>query len=226
MKFTAPLRVLLVEPSQSQRELASSLLGCAEIEVQTAGCGPDAILLADRFRPQVILTELILPGFSGLELIRRCKARQKEVIIWVLTAATGDWAAQAALSAGADFIFYKPVCFPELRRHLSRQIKADPADRLTDALTRLGLPSHWVGFHQTIRCLQLLSGPDGKDLLLKELYIQIAQEEGCSSASAAKNVERAVRLLRTSPLLPPDLSSALSNRDFLFSLAQGAIIPL
>lgn len=221
-----PLRVLLVEPSQSQRELASIFLGQTGLEVRSAGRGPEAVMLAEDFRPQVILTELILPGFSGLELIRRCKARQKEVIIWVLTSATGTWAAQAALSAGADFIFYKPVCFPELRRHLERLRKADPVDRLADALARLGLPDHWTGFHQTLRCLQLLSGPDGKDLLLKELYIQIAREEGCSPASAAKNVERAVRLLRASPLLPPGLSPELSNKDFLFSLSQGAIIPL
>lgn len=226
MTAPAPLRVLLAEPSQSQRELASFFLGQAGLDVRTAGRGPEAIALAEAFRPQVLLTELILPGFSGLELIRRCKVRYQDVIIWVLTSATGDWAAQAALSAGADFIFYKPVCFPELRRHLARLEKSDPADRLTDALTRLGLPGHWAGFHQTLRCLQLLSGPEGKDLLLKEFYIQIAREEGCSPASAAKNVERAVRLLRASPLLPPGLSPELSNKDFLFSLSQGAIIPL
>lgn len=226
MKSAPPLRVLLTEPSQSQRELASVFLRQAGLEVRAAGQGPEAMVLAEAFRPHVILTELILPGFSGLELIRRCKARYKDVIIWVLTSATGTWAAQAALSAEADFIFYKPVCFPELIRHLERLRKSDPTDRMADALTRLGLPGHWTGFHQTLRCLQLLSGPDGKDLLLKELYIQIAREEGCSPASAAKNVERAVRLLRASPLLSSNPSPGFSNRDFLFSLAQGAIIPL
>lgn len=194
------------------------------MEVCTAASGPVALDLADRFHPHIILTELILPGFSGLELIHRCRARQDNTPIWVVTAASGTWAAQAALNAGANFLFYKPVCWPEVTRHLWQQIGVHPLDHLESTLLRLGLPRHRAGFSQTIRCARLLA--TGECVMLKEAYIQIAREEGCSPDAVAKNVERSVRLLRASPLLSDRLPEGGSCKDFLLSLARGAIIPL
>ncbi|MDE6108230.1 MAG: response regulator [Oscillospiraceae bacterium] len=218
------LRVLLLEPSPGQRELARALLESGGIEVCTAATGPEALDLADSFRPHTILTELILPGFSGLEFIHRYRSRQGAAKVWVVTAASGTWAAEAALSAGADFLFYKPVYWPELIRQLRRQTDAEAPGFLEDALLRLGLPRSWAGFSQTARCARLLYADPGA--LLKALYIQIAREEGSSPDAVSRNIQRCIKLLRASPLLPPGLPPDLSGKDFLLSLARGAIIPL
>lgn len=218
------LRVLLVEPAPRQRELAQIVLERNGMEVRSAVSGPEALDLAGTFRPHVIFTELILSGFSGLELIRRYRAQQGKAVILAVTAASGQWASQAALDAGTDFIFPKPVFWPEVLRHLWRQMGADPLDRLEDALLRLGLPRQWAGFDQTLRCARLLAA--GKCVLLKEAYIQVAREEGCSPGAVSRNVERCIKRLRASPFLPPDLSPSLSGKDFLLFLARDAIIPL
>lgn len=224
MTSAAPLRVLLVEPSPQQRALACTLLRDSGMEVRSAADGREALALAGSFYPHVILTELILPFFSGLELIHRYRSRQGDALVWVVTGASGAWAHRAALEAGADFIFCKPVCWPELIRHLRRQAGGDPLDHLDSALARLGLPRQWTGFAQTARCARLLA--TGSCGLLKEAYIQIAREEKTSPAAVARNVERSIKLLRASPLLPDHLPRDLSGKDFLLSLAQGAIIPL
>lgn len=70
-----PRRILLVEPSAQQRMLSSALLEGAGLEVITAADGPEGLSLALSRHPDMILTELILSGFSGLELIRRCRLR-------------------------------------------------------------------------------------------------------------------------------------------------------
>lgn len=218
------LRVLLVEPAAIQRELARALLEGGGMEVCSAASGPEALELAGSLHPHMILTELILPGFSGLELIHRYRARQGSAPIWVITVASGQWASQAALDAGADFLFYKPVCWPEVIRHLWQQAGSDPLDHLENTLLRLGLPRRWAGFGQTLRCARFLA--TGKCVMLKEAYIQIAREDHCSPHAVAKNVERSVQLLRASPLLSPDPPGGGSCKDFLLSLARGAIIPL
>lgn len=218
------LRVLLAEPSPQQRALACSLLRDSGMEVRSTASGPEALSLAESFHPHVILTELILPGFSGLELIHRCRARQGNAPIWVVTSASGQWATEAALSAGADFLFYKPVCWPEVIRHLRRQADADPLEYLEDTFLRLGLPRHWAGFSQTLRCARLLATEEC--VLLKEAYIQIAREDSCSPDAVSRNVERCIKRLRASPLLPDRLPPMPSGKDFLLSLARGAIIPL
>lgn len=224
MKPDPALRVLLVEPAPRQRELARVVLERNGMEVCTALSGPEALDLAGSFHPHAILTELILSGFSGLELIHRYRAQQGKAVILVVTSATGQWASQAALDAGADFLFSKPVCWPEVLRHLWRQMGAHPLDHLEDALIRLGLPRHWAGFDQTLRCTRLLA--TGECLLLKEAYIQIARETGCSPTAVSRNVERCIRRLRASPLLPSHLPPSLLGKDFLLFLARGAIIPL
>lgn len=217
-------RVLLLGPSPGQRELAGTLLENGGVEVSPAATGLEALDLAQRFHPHVILTELILPGFSGLEFIHRYRSRQGRAKVWVVTAASGTWATEAALDAGADFLFYKPVYWPELIRQLRRQVGADPLVFLEDALLRLGLPRSWSGFSQTARCARLLYADP--DALLKELYIQIAREDGSSPDAVSRNIERCICRLRSSPVLPSHLPPELSGKDFLLSLAQGAIIPL
>ncbi len=194
------------------------------MQAAAAASGPEALALAEDFQPHVILTELILPGFSGLELIRRCRSRQDSARIWVVTAASGGWATRAALNAGADFLFYKPICWPELIRHLRDHAGNDPLAHVENALCRLGLPRFWAGFSQTARCVRLLAGGDCE--LLKEAYILIAREDRTSPTAVARNVERCVGFLRTSPLLPPDFPKDLPGKDFLLSLGQAAIIPL
>lgn len=224
MSADQPFRVLLSDPSSQHRELALSFLHAGGIQTAVAASGPEALALAENFQPHVILTELILPGFSGLELIRRCRARRDAARIWVVTAASGGWATQAALSAGADFLFYKPVHWPELIRHLQDHVGSDPLAHVETFLRRLGLPPHWSGFSQTARCVRLLAG--GECELLKEAYIRIAREDRLSPSAVARNVERCVGFLRASPLLPPDFPKDCSGRDFLLSLGQAAIIPL
>lgn len=224
MSCPSPLRVLLLEPASSQRELACALLQAAGFHPMATAAGEQALALSDTFQPQAILTELILPDFSGLEFIRRYRSRQGQAKLWAVTSASGAWAADAALKAGADFLFYKPVNWPELTAHLKSLSFGAPLSQVENALARLGLDPRRTGFSQTARCALLLGQNDG--LLLKEAYLQVAREYRTSPTAVSRNVERCIQCLRGSPLLPARLAEDLSGKDFLTFLAQGAIIPL
>lgn len=224
MSHRVPRRILLVEPSLQQRMLLGALLGGAGLEVLPAADGPEGLSLALSQQPDMILSELILPGFSGLELIRRCRLRLGDIPIWAVTLASGQAAVQSALTAGANFVFLKPVDWSELLCRLTCPLREPPPAPLCTLLEKLGLSPGKAGFFLTARCAQLLSG-DSR-LLLKQAYLQISSEEKLSPTAVARSVERSVRFLRASPILPPQISREASGKDFLISLARAATFPL
>lgn len=104
------LSVLLVEDDPIQRSLAHRILSLeARLSVFTAADGLEGLAFALQHHPQVILLDLILPGISGLELLRRYRDQGGTAKVLALSQAPGQWVCDAALAAGADFFFPKPV---------------------------------------------------------------------------------------------------------------------
>jgi two-component system, chemotaxis family, protein-glutamate methylesterase/glutaminase len=106
------LRVVIVEDSPIVRELLTDI--CQEdasIEVVAhAESGPEGLLAIQRFRPDVILVDLGLPGFDGFELISRIMVELPTPII-VVTATlrpSGRQEAFHALDLGAVHVMEKP----------------------------------------------------------------------------------------------------------------------
>lgn len=74
--------------------------------------GIEALSLLDKFRPDLMVTDLAMPRFSGLELIHEVKQRAElaELPIVAITAYRGNYL-QDALSAGANVVLRKPEDF-------------------------------------------------------------------------------------------------------------------
>ncbi len=103
MEKTAPLQLLIVEDDPLLRENLRLLLD-GEPGVQVlAAChsAEEALPWLDRHSPDVMLTDLGLPGIGGVELIRRAKERQPTLDILVLTVSEERESVFAALKAGA-----------------------------------------------------------------------------------------------------------------------------
>ena len=63
--------------------------------------GPGTIDLVSRLRPNVLVLDLVLPGMSGLDVLRRLTADVPETRTVVLTMRTDEWHVRHALAAGA-----------------------------------------------------------------------------------------------------------------------------
>lgn len=222
------LRVLLADPSPLQRRWAEALLPLCRIDLAVAADGWDALELAQSFRPDVMVTELVLPGLSGLELLRRCRALELKTRLLVVTAASGNSATAAAFAAGADLVLLKPADWQEILRVI--RLLSDGLTRQAQQLLEgLGAPKRWAGLHQAARCASLLA--QGKDVLLKEVYLQVAKEDQTTPACVSKNIERLVReLARRGADLGllglPRSPNGPNNKDFLTALSQAATFPL
>ncbi len=70
----AGLRVLVVDDEQDAREIVSIILGEAGAEIETASSTREALDLMERWKPDVLISDIGMPGESGYDLIRMVRA--------------------------------------------------------------------------------------------------------------------------------------------------------
>lgn len=100
-------RLLLVDDDSATRGLLHSALAMEGYEVRDADCGDEALRMLDRERPDIVLTDLIMPGVDGVDLCKaiRANAELDDAVIIALTG--GDY--PEALSGLCDVFLRKPV---------------------------------------------------------------------------------------------------------------------
>jgi CheY-like chemotaxis protein len=106
-----PLRVLLVDDDEPSNRIAGTLLNRWGYEVHLCRDGLDALELAKRHQPHVVLADLAMPRMDGYEMSRQLR-QQSDFVETVLIALTGygdDEAVRRTLAAGFDLHVTKPV---------------------------------------------------------------------------------------------------------------------
>jgi two-component system, cell cycle response regulator DivK len=113
-KGKADALVLVVEDYQDAREMYAAYLQFSGYRVAEATNGYEAIELAQRLRPDIILMDLALPKMDGWEATRRLKAdaRTRQIPIVALTGHALAGHAEGARAAGCDAFVTKP-CLPD-----------------------------------------------------------------------------------------------------------------
>ena len=109
----APLRVLVVDDEPPIRKLLRMGLGTQGYEILEAPNGKTALELAAG-KPDLIILDLGLPDFQGLELLRMLRSQNERVPIVVLSSRGDEAAKVQALDHGADDYVTKPFGMDEL----------------------------------------------------------------------------------------------------------------
>src|ERR1700740_2889019 len=102
-----PVRVLVVDDEPSLAELLASVLRYEGWTVKTAGNGADAVVL-----------NIMLPDFTGLEVMRRLRAEIPQVCVLFLTARDAVEDRVAGITAGGDDYVTKPFILEEVLARL------------------------------------------------------------------------------------------------------------
>jgi signal transduction histidine kinase/DNA-binding response OmpR family regulator len=103
-----PPRILVVDDEQTVAELCQEFLGGEGYEVVVARSGEEAVRRLRQERPDVILTDINMPGLSGLEVMRFAKEADPEVCVIVVTGHASTATAIDALRQGAYDYVTKP----------------------------------------------------------------------------------------------------------------------
>jgi DNA-binding response OmpR family regulator len=106
-------RVLVVEDEATIAESVAARLRAEGFAVQIAGDGPAAVAAARRDRPDLVVLDVMLPGFDGLEVCRRIQASGATPVL-MLTARDDETDLLVGLAVGADDYLTKPFSMREL----------------------------------------------------------------------------------------------------------------
>jgi two-component system, OmpR family, response regulator len=113
-----PIRILVVDDELSLAELLASVLRYEGWEIRTASDGTSAVRTAREFQPDAVVLDVMLPDFSGLEVLRRVRAEQPNVCVLFLTARDAVEDRIAGITAGGDDYVTKPFSLEEVLARL------------------------------------------------------------------------------------------------------------
>jgi two-component system response regulator HydG len=107
-------RVLVVDDEADAREMLSAILSQAGFDVDDAADGFAALTKVSRYRPDVVVTDLRMPGMTGVDLLQRIRRIHGDVPV-ILATGLETWdLCTAAEAYGAVTCLVKPIEFDEL----------------------------------------------------------------------------------------------------------------
>ena len=189
--------------------LKEFFLGDEQVEVLAcAASGVEALEKVQRYQPDVLITDLILPGLDGFEVMGRVKkltvARKPKVM--VVSRLAGEDLISKALSAGAVYFMAKPLDNNTLRERIidfagggrpapsraaaygARRSSLD--EKLANIFITVGIPAHIKGYQYLREAIKMsIDQPEIINSITKKLYPGIAARFNTS----ASKVERAIR---------------------------------
>src|SRR5437870_6740935 len=107
--------ILVVDAERAIQDTLASCLRTDGHEVRTAGSGEEALAIMADQGFDLIISDIIMPGLSGVDLLRKAHVLQPQALFVLITAfATVETAVEALREGASDYIV-KPFKFDELR---------------------------------------------------------------------------------------------------------------
>jgi DNA-binding response OmpR family regulator len=108
------MRILVVEDDSMLREAVVALLQDEVFLVDEAAAGDDGLFMAEQGIYDLLILDIMLPGMSGLELVKSIREQGIATPILILTARDSVQDRVRGLNIGADDYLVKPFALPEL----------------------------------------------------------------------------------------------------------------
>ena len=107
-------RVLVVDDEKSISDLIATSLRFVGFDVRTAASGSEALTVAEEFKPQAVVLDVMLPDLDGFEVCRQLRSEGLNIGVLFLTAKDGMEDKVAGLTIGGDDYMTKPFSLEEL----------------------------------------------------------------------------------------------------------------
>lgn len=116
--------ILVVDDNENMQFILSNVLQEKGYEVECVGNGLDAIKMVKERIPDLVLLDIRLPGKNGLEVLKKLKELNSEIIVIMITAYGDVKSAVSTIKAGAYDYITKPFDNEELIHTIKRALKA------------------------------------------------------------------------------------------------------
>jgi DNA-binding NtrC family response regulator len=183
------MTLLIIDDNAGNLELLRAALERPDVRILTAEDGEEGLDLMATHHPEIVLTDLVMPRMSGLEVLDRVMAFDPSIDVILMTAHYSTDTAVDAIKRGASDYWNKPVPIETIRRRVNQLLETARRRRraaflqreLLDSCEFQGLignsPQMWDLYSRIERVAPhyrtvLVTGPTGtgKDLVAKALH--------------------------------------------------------
>jgi len=123
------MRILLVEDEKKVADMVARGLKAERWAVDVAHEGETGWQMAGAYEYDLVILDLMLPGLSGREILRRIRRKNSTVPILILTARDATDEKVQNFEAGADDYLTKPFAFAELLVRVKALLRRGPVNR-------------------------------------------------------------------------------------------------
>lgn len=116
-------RVLLVDDKENIREVLKDILESAGYLVDLASCAQEALEIVNIHFPDIVLTDINMPGKSGIELLHDLKEKYPDIPVILITAYGSIDSAVLAMKQGAYDYLTKPIDYDYLTLLIERALE-------------------------------------------------------------------------------------------------------
>jgi DNA-binding NtrC family response regulator len=124
MQAKPALSLLIIDDNEASLELLSSALAQPDVEILTASNPEQGLDLVVSRHPQIVLTDLVMPQMTGLEVLERIMEIDPSTDVILMTAHYSTESAVEAIRKGASDYLNKPVSISALRERVAKLLES------------------------------------------------------------------------------------------------------
>src|SRR6202167_3983988 len=120
---SAALSVLIIDDNVKSLELLSTALAQPGLEILTASDPEQGLEMVYEKHPQIVLTDLVMPNLSGMEVLERIMEFDPSTEVILMTAHYSTESAVEAIKKGASDYLNKPISLAALRERVGKLVE-------------------------------------------------------------------------------------------------------
>ena len=236
-------RIMVVDDEESMCNFMEIMLKKEGYAVSTAQSGREAINRIDTERPDLVISDIMMPEMSGIELLTEAKKKREDLHFIVMTAYASVDSAVEALKKGADDYITKPFRIDEIKQVIKtllqetempgdgKKAKGKPTDRFTlenfvgnsEVVVRMKELVLQIAASDSTALILGESGT-GKDLIARAIHAHSSRQD---KPFVAINCGAIPEQLLESELFghkKGSFTGAVKDKEGLFQIADGGVL--